>query len=67
MKKAACASVLICLLLCSTGSGEDDTSGNVADIENGKKATESLLQQTEGAESIVQRSEERRVGKECYS
>ena len=54
MKKAACASVLICLLLCSTGCGEDDTSGNVADIENGKKATESLLQQTEGAESIVQ-------------
>lgn len=42
MKKAACASVLICLLLCSTGCGEDDTSGNVADIENGKKATESL-------------------------
>ncbi len=54
MKKTACAAVFICLLFCFTGCGTDNTSGNVTDIETEEETTESLLQQTEGVERIVQ-------------
>lgn len=54
LKKAACTTTFVCLLVCLAGCSADKASGNIADIESGKEATESLLQQTEGAESIVQ-------------
>ena len=60
MKKAACTAAFVCLLVCFTGctaikdTDVDRVSGNITDIESGEETTESLLQQTEGAESIVQ-------------
>lgn len=54
LKKAACTAVFICLWFCLTGCGADKASGNIADVESGKETSESLLQQTEGAENIVQ-------------
>lgn len=54
MKKAACAAAFMCLLCCLTGCGADNASGNVADIGTKEETTENLLQQTEGAETIVQ-------------
>jgi len=54
LKKAAYTAIFICLLLCFTGCGANNVSGNIADIESGKETTERLFQQTEGAENIVQ-------------
>lgn len=54
MKKVVCTATFVYLLVCLVGCSADKASGNIADIESGKEATESLLQQTEGAESIVQ-------------
>ena len=62
MKKSVCAVAFVCILVCITGcsiikntDGEaDKASGNNTDIESGRETTESLLQQTEGAERIVQ-------------
>lgn len=54
MNKAACAAMFMCLLCCLTGCGADNASRNVADIGMKEETTESLLQQTEGAEAIVQ-------------
>ena len=58
MKKAACTAAFICLFFSLAGCGADNASGNVADIETGKDMEESLLQQTEGAENIVQTEEQ---------
>lgn len=54
MKKAAYVAMFMCLLCCLTGCGADNASRNVADIGMKEETTESLLQQTEGAETIVQ-------------
>lgn len=54
LNKAACAAMFMCLLCCLTGCGADNASRNVADIGMKEETTESLLQQTEGAEAIVQ-------------
>lgn len=54
LKKAACAVAFMCLLCCLTGCGADNAPGNAADIGMKEDTTESLLQQTEGAETIVQ-------------
>lgn len=54
MKKSICTVAFVCLLVCITGCGANKASGNIAEIESGKETTESLLQQTEGAERIVQ-------------
>lgn len=53
LKKAAFTTMFIWLLFCFTGCSADNISGN-AEIGNGEETTESLLQQTEGAENIVQ-------------
>ena len=62
LKKSVCTVAFVCILVCITGcsaikntDGEaNKASGNIAEIESGKETTESLLQQTEGAERIVQ-------------
>lgn len=54
MNKAACAVAFMCLLCCLTGCDADNAFDNVADIGMKEETTESLLQQTEGAETIVQ-------------
>ena len=62
MKKSVCTVAFVCILVCITGcsaikntDGEANKAfGNIAEIEFGKETTESLLQQTEGAERIVQ-------------
>lgn len=54
MNKAACAAMFMCLLCCLTGCGADNASRNVADVGMKEETTESLLQQTEGTETIVQ-------------
>ena len=54
MKKSICTVAFVCILVCITGCGANKASGNIAEIESGKETTESLLQQTEGAERIVQ-------------
>ena len=54
LKKSICTVAFVCLLVCITGCCANKASGNIAEIESGKETTESLLQQTEGAERIVQ-------------
>ncbi len=54
MKKSICTVAFVCILVCITGCGANKASDNIAEIESGKETTESLLQQTEGAERIVQ-------------
>ena len=54
LKKAACTIAFVCPLVCITGCSADKAAGNVMDEETGQETTESLLQQTEGAEKTVQ-------------
>lgn len=54
MKKTVCTAAFICLLFCFSGCGAENASDNTMDTGTGKGTAESLLQQTEGAENVMQ-------------